>query len=196
LPSLLFRIATVVVTAGGSVPTLLELDDPSWLPAVLITVVLLAAAVVVTLDIRSWLADQPNTFSSDEEIRDFMFDWISQDGRVSIFTRDMSWAQQEGRIGELLTAKAEHGELTICLPRRIPLTDHLETHGAHVYIYRELDYAPVSRFTVVRAGRDDAEVAIGRRLHGVHTISTYSRGTHSAFALAEDLLAIVERINA
>lgn len=196
MPSLLFRIATVVLATGAAVPTLLELDDPAWLPAVPITVILLAAALVITLDIRTWLAGRPSRFNSDETIRDFMFDWISEDGRVSIYTRDMSWAQPEDRIAELLKAKAERGELTLCLPQRIALTDQLEAHGASVYTYGNLNYAPVSRFTVVRAGREDAQVAIGRRINGVHTISTYSRGEHSAFALAEDLLAFVERINA
>jgi hypothetical protein len=193
---LLFRIATVVIATGAAVPTLLDLDEPNWLPAVPITLIILAAILVVTLDIRSWRAGRPSRFGSEDAIRDFMFNWISQDGRVTIYTRDMSWAEKEDRIAELLEAKAERGELTLCLPKRIALADRLETHGASVCTYSKLDYAPVSRFTVVRAGREDAQVAIGRQIDGVHTISTYSRGEHSVFALAEDLLAFVERINA
>ena len=196
MPSLLFRIATVTIAVGAALPTLLELDEPAWLPALPITLLSLAGALVITLEVCRWRANRPTRFASDEAIRNFMFDWISQDGRVCIYTRDMSWAQHEDRIAELLTQKSERGELTLCLPQRIPLTDRLEADGARVYTYSNLDYAPVSRFTVVRGGREDAQVAIGRRINGVHTISTYSRGEHSAFALAEDLLAFVERINA
>lgn len=195
MASLLFRIATVVIATGAAVPTLLELDEPDWLPAVPITLLIVAAMLVITLDIRSWRGARPSRFSSEDAIRDFMVEWISQEGRVCIYTRDMSWAQQDDRVSELLQTKAERGELTICLPKRIALTDRLENKGASVYTYSKLDYAPVSRFTVVRAGREDAQVAIGRQIDGVHTISTYSRGEHSAFALAEDLLAFVESIN-
>ncbi len=195
MPSLLFRSATVVIAIGAAVPTLLELNEPSWLPAVPITLLLLAGVVVIALEVRMWRGDRPSRFTSSEAIRRFMFDWISQDGRVCIYTRDMSWAQEETQITELLKQKAGRGELTLCLPHRIPLTDRLEADGARVYTYSNLNYAPLSRFTVVRAGREDAQVAIGRSIKGVHTISTYSRGEHSVFALAEDLLEFVERLN-
>jgi hypothetical protein len=193
--ALSFRIAAILLTAGGTIPTVLLIKKPVWLAPVLVFAVLLLTASVVLSELRAWRRSKPMQYPTPEKIRDFMFRWISTEGRVVIHTRDMSWAGQEARIAELLRAKAESGELTICLPHRIPLTDDLEQIGAHVLTYARLGFEPRSRFTIVRHGREDAQVAIGRQVHGVHTIATYSLGEHSVFALAEDLVEFVERIN-
>ena len=113
------------------------------------------------------------------------------EGRVAVFTRDMSWAG-DAKIAQLLDAKAKRSELVICLPTHIPLTRELEALGAEIYTYQGLGYAPKSRFTVVRFERGDARVAIGRQIGGVHTIETFSVGEHPVFALAEDLVEITD----
>lgn len=65
--------------------------------------------------------------------------------------------------------------------------------GARIATYPDLSYVPLSRFTLIRHGRQDTEVAIGRRIRGVHTIETFGPGIHPAFALAEDLVEFVLR---
>jgi len=112
-----------------------------------------------------------------------------------IHTRDMSWASSEQRIVDLLRTKARNDELTICLRQRTTVTSALESLGATIVTYDKLGFVPQSRFTVVRAGREDAEVAIGRSIKGVHTIATYSNGEHSVFALAQDLINVATKVN-
>jgi hypothetical protein len=193
---LIFRISVAALTASGCVPAILQINDPTWLAPVMITVLAGLLVTVTGSEVKSWRASRPKRYETPEKIRDFMNDWISQEGRVAIYTRDMSWAQQEERILRLLNRKASAGELTLVLPRHIELSRRLEARGATVYTYPGFEYEPKSRFTVVRFGREDAEVAIGRQISGVHTISTYSAGHHSAFALVEDLLELIRRAGA
>lgn len=65
-------------------------------------------------------SSQVHAFKTTAEINDYMYNWISKGGRVVIFTRDMSWAS-DARIKDLLLRKAELEELSICVPKKIPL---------------------------------------------------------------------------
>src|SRR5206468_672153 len=48
-------------------------------------------------------------------IKRYMLNWIEHGGRVAIWTRDMSWAQNP-ETRRLLTEKARRNELILCLP--------------------------------------------------------------------------------
>ena len=187
------QAAVTVVTAVGCVPTLSAIDKPAWVAPVLIVALLALVAVALFSEYSAWRELRPKLYPTADKIRDFMYEWIGKEGRVTIYTRDMSWAQQEERIRVRLREKATNSELVICLPQHIPLTCELETLGATVHTF---DYHPSARFTIVRTGREDAQVAIGRNLDGDHAISVYSAGRDSAFALAEDLVDVITRASA
>jgi hypothetical protein len=194
--SLGFRSVVAVLTAVGCVPTLLSWKHPTWCAPAALAVLLILVLVVVVLDVRSTLAGRPDRYRTDAEIRAFMFKWINSEGLVTIYSRDMSWAPQEQRIMDLLERKARNNELTICVPAKVPLTDRLAALGAEVHTYEKLGYQPRSRFTVIRTGRQDACVAIGRSLGEDHVIETFSAGEHPAYGLAEDLIAMTTRLSA
>src|SRR5207249_10642646 len=118
---------------------------------------------------------------------------ISRGGRVAIFSRDMSWVQDD-EMRTLLGAKAHKNELHICLPQRIPLCDDLERQGAHIHVYPQLNYTPLSRFTIINKSRSDAHLAVGRAIEGKHLIEEFSLGEHPAFFIADDLIEVVMRL--
>ncbi|HEU4703080.1 MAG TPA: hypothetical protein VFS37_11420 [Conexibacter sp.] len=192
---LIFRVAVIAVTFGGCVPTFLEIEEPRWAAPALIAALGLLVAIVVWHEIRVWLRERPARFRDDVKIRRFMQRWIAREGRVTIYTRDMSWANDEQQTLELLTEKARRNELCICLPRQIEITRRLEQQGATVHTYEALERAPTARFTIIRHGRQDAQVAIGRSVDDVHTISTYSLGHDPAFGIASDLIEFLTRFD-
>jgi len=105
----------------------------------------------------------PKRCATDAEINDYMFRWISKAGRAVVFTRDHTWALRDGRIKELLLAKAKSHELTMCLPKHTDLTRELKTAGAEILVYERLKYTPKARFTIIKDGRGaEAQVAIGK----------------------------------
>jgi hypothetical protein len=192
---LIFRIAIIVISFGGCIPTFVAVKKPSWVAPALIAVLGVAVAIVCWHEVRTWLRERPARFREAVKIRRFMQQWISREGRVTIYTRDMSWANDEQRTLQLLSEKAERNELCICLPRQIALTRRLEAQGATVHTYEALAHAPSARFTIIRHGRQDAQVAIGRSEDDAHTISTYSLGHDPAFGIASDLIDFVTRFD-
>ena len=192
------RLLLISGTVASIVALLLNLDPKpdEWSGfevslGVLAVVGLAGLAFVETRDV---LAKTPRSYKGDQEIRDYLYSWIGTGGRVVIFTRDMTWVSDD-RMVRLLSAKAEASELTICMPEATSLTNNLAERGAQIVTYSELDFVPRSRFTIVRSGRADAEVAIGRTIDGLHTIEEFRVGEHPAFALAEDLVELARRIS-
>ena len=104
-----------------------------------------------------------------------------------IFSRDMSWADDEA-TRQILLEKAERNELTVCVERSIPLTDELRQSGARIVTYESLGHVPRSRFTIVDFDRDGARVAVGVRVQDKHVIQEFRSGHHPFFAVAEDLV--------
>jgi hypothetical protein len=142
---------------------------------------------------QDYLKNKPKLCKNKKEIRDYMYKWISNGGRVVIFTRDMSWVSDREMI-DMLNNKARGNELTLCLPNRFPLVNELERAGASIIEYSNLNYTPRSRFTIINYGRDDAKVAVGKRLTiNKHLIEEYSIGEHPYFNVANDLINILER---
>ncbi len=133
----------------------------------------------------------PRFYKNTKGIDSYMYRWISQRGRVVIFTRDMSWANSK-QIRDLLFEKARNRELEICLPKQTPLGKELLDVGADIYTYSSFNGTPYSRFTIIRYGKDDARIAIGRNVDGVHRIDEYSYGLDPVFSIAYDLVRLVK----
>ncbi|ARD47797.1 hypothetical protein [Sporosarcina sp. P33] len=124
-----------------------------------------------------------------------MLQWISKGGRVTIFTRDMSWANKDKEIKELLFKKAINNELIIIIASNIGLTKKLENDGATIYTYEELGYTPNSRFTIVRTDRIDSKVAIGKERNGKHFIEEFDSSDGYPFHIANDLTNFLIKFN-
>jgi hypothetical protein len=124
--------------------------------------------------------------------------WVSDNVHARWYERALgNLREREPRsIKALLCEKAAKQELILCLPRPNDLSRELETHGAYVATYQSLGLVPEARFTIARVGQQDAEVAIGRRVDGIHRIEVFGNGTHPAFALAEDLVRFAEAVRA
>jgi hypothetical protein len=116
--------------------------------------------------------------------------WVSQPGRVVIFSRDMSWARADS-VRNVLVGKADRGELTVCLEHEVQLTNELHNHGANIVTYGHIGHVPRSRFTIVGFEREGARVAVGVADNGRHVIQEFQSGAHPFFAVAEDLVKLL-----
>lgn len=124
----------------------------------------------------------------------YMRDWIEHGGRVAIWTRDLSWANDE-TSKELLLRKAENGELVIFLTAPTSLTEDLDAAGAEVYHYGAPEAeSPRSRFTIANYERDGGSVAVGRALRDTHVIDEFHIGDHPAYHMAEDLARLARSV--
>jgi hypothetical protein len=169
-------------------------DLPWWAVGLLLCAIFFFVVLVV-LEFLDRRGHRVYTRTDTEGIRRYMHDWIAHGGRVAIWTRDMTWAQNAESL-RLLTEKARRRELILCLPELNELVIELKAAGAEVCAYgaKHLE-SPASRFTIALFGRDGSRVAVGRAEGDTHVIDEFSRGDHPAFHLAEDLIALVRSLS-
>jgi hypothetical protein len=163
---------------------------PWWALALLFIAASLFIALVV-LEVLSYRRRHVYAKTDTDGIKKYMHDWIHHGGRVAIWTRDMSWANNTD-TRTLMLEKASRGELILCLPESNAFADQLAAAGAEVCPYgSDLLESPSSRFTIIFFGRDGAQLAVGRAQGDTHVIDEFNAGSHPAFYLAEDLITLV-----
>ena len=165
--------------------------QPAW-HIVALTVVGLIYLLFAASELYAYFKNRPKRFSLDKphKIKKYMQKWIQRGGQTVIFTRDMSWADEE-QILSTLNEKANRNELTVCIQNEIPLALTLKQRGANVVPYSELGHVPRSRFTIIDFEKDGARVAVGGAVNNKHVIQEFRNGEHPFFAVAEDLAKIL-----
>lgn len=186
---------SVTVVSFASLFGLVLLFRPPEEPITALQGLLFGVAICLlfaTIGLQIWyyFKTKPKSMAKESQIRDYMYKWISQGGRVAILSHDMSWVRDK-EMKDLLRNKARDNELCLCLPVGIELSQELEGEGAEVHTYPELQYVPQSRFTIINKGRMDAQVAVGRRYGERHMIEKFSVGEHPIFSVADDLVNLI-----
>ena len=132
-------------------------DLPLWATALLVSAVFFFIILLV-LEFLDYRGHRVYAKADAEGIKGYMHEWIKHGGRVAIWTRDMSWAQNPETHG-LLTEKARRQELILCLPESNEFSTELERAGAEVCAYgATLLESPASRFTIAFFGRNGSRV--------------------------------------
>lgn len=152
----------------------------------------LLAAIAIWVDVKDFRERPVKYFKGPDAVRRYMYHWINNASSVAIFSRDLSWVSTDD-MRNLLRQKARDGELHLFLPEEIRISEELQTLGAEVYYYGNIDYVIRSRFTMININRNDTRVAIGRAQEGKHQVEEFSELTDPAFNLSQDLLEIVKR---
>lgn len=167
---------------------------PLFLMGVLISLSVIMFILSIIFEIKT--IKKPGLYCENEkEINDYMINWIQKGGRVIVFTRDMSWAQHDITVKDMLLRKSKNNELSIILAEKSEFISELEENGANIYTYGELNYTPTSRFTIVKRGRIDSKVAIGTEKDGKHYIEEFSQNDGYQFPIANDLANILIHYN-
>lgn len=136
------------------------------------------------------------TYSKEDAagIKAYMRNWIGGSGQAVIWTRDLSWADDD-KTKNLLKDKARNGNLTVCMPKMTDLGQALKDAGANVWIYGRPSFkTPASRFTIAHYGNGGSQVAIGRATGGIHVIEEID-ANNPALHMATDLAHLAELLH-
>jgi hypothetical protein len=171
-----------------------EQEQSTWKIGITVICIILILAIVWELVDHMRSSPTRYRFFKERRIRRFMRLWLSSGGRAVVFTRDMSWANEDN-VRDVLFEKAERQELTICIEHMIPLAQELQQRGANIIAYGELEVVPRSRYTIIDFERDGARVAVGGAVGKAHVIQEFRSGQHPYFAVAEDLAKILVAYN-
>ena len=192
---LIISIVLACISVSAAIFPLIQFyEDVQWW--VVISITLSAMFAIGALALVIMQSDAPTRVYKVEDksgIRNYMFQWIQNGGRVAVWTRDMSWVDDD-EMKRMLREKAESKELIICLQREIDNSAYLERYGADVATYGEA-YSPASIFTIVNFERAGSRVAVGRRMGNFHIIQEYSADEHPAFHMAYDLVRLTRDQN-
>jgi hypothetical protein len=101
----------------------------------------------------------PIKCSNEEKNIEYMCNWISTDGEVVVFSRNLSWVKDD-KVAAVLKSKGN--ELSICAENDSKLLSEFRKAGVNVYLYGELGFKPVSRFTIIRANKSGKQIAIAQ----------------------------------
>lgn len=195
----LIQRLVALVASFASMAGLLVIFLPSpqnlpWWALTLIVIATIAFIILVVLEFTDHANRQVFDQTDEAGIQQYMHSWIMNGGRVAIWTRDLSWAQN-AQTKPLLIDKAHRGELILCLPEMNKIAEDLSKAGAEVCAYGvDLLELPTSRFTIAFFGRAGSKVAIGHADGNTHIIDEFSAGAHPAFQIAEDLITLVRSL--
>jgi len=186
--------ASLASIVGLLVPFLPPARDLPWWAVALSVSAVFFFVVLIALEFLNRGSRRVYAKADADGIKRYMHNWIEHGGRVAIWTRDMSWAQNP-ETRTLLTEKARRHELILCLPTLSDLAATLADAGAEVCAYgATLLESPASRFTIVFFGRDGSRVAVGRAEGDTHVIEEFGAGGHPAFHLAADLVSLARAL--
>lgn len=174
---------------GVIVPLLVSSNAVTWWVVALIVAFFILMVLTTIIVLKSETTTRVYRADDEKGIRNYLIHWIKSGGRVAIWTRDMSWADDDD-MKELLRLKAQSQELIICLPHETDTTEHLSSCGAEVVAYGAWD-SPITSFTIANYNRAGSRVAIGRRRGNLHIIQEFSAAENSAFDMAHDLVRLV-----
>jgi len=194
IQKLFVLVASFASMAGLLLAFLPSPKDLPWWAVGLVVLATFLFVVLVVLEFFACRGRRVYAKADTEGIRRYMHAWIEHGGRVAIWTRDMSWAQNP-KTRRLLAEKARRSELILCLPELNALATELAAAGAEVCAYgaRHLE-SPASRFTIAFFGRAGSRVAVGRAEGDTHVIDEFSSSSHPAFHLAEDLITLARSL--
>ena len=154
--------------------------------------VLNVAAII--WELISYFHSAPKRFrlTRQDKIRRYMIKWLRSGGRTVTFTRDMTWV--DATVQQILLAKAQRHELTMCIEHPLPIADALQREGAEIISYGELGVVPQSRYTIIDFEKHGARVAVGGAVGHHHVIQVFRDGEHPFFAVSLGLSASIKRL--
>lgn len=161
-----------------------------------VIIIIIISVILTFISILRIFSDvNANAYRSELDINKYMYEWLNNNKRAIIFSRDMSWANRDEKIIHTLIKKAKDNELTLILAKRTSLVKRLEEEGAEFINYSHLGYIPKARFTFVNFGSMDEKVAVGKKdENNIHRITEYVPADGPIYYLARDLVSIMMKL--
>lgn len=162
--------------------------------------IIMILALVVVLGMAVYflfIKKDTKTYKSQEEINEFMKNWIKTNGVVKIFSRDLSWLDDE--MYGVLQAKGEDLYLYVEKENEKIKKILQMNPESKIYFYEDIGFTPSSRFTIIHANKDEKQIAIAikeqkgyRNLEHEIYISRDSAIDKKMLSLANDLMNCIE----
>ena len=195
----IFGKVIVAIANGCSILSLIAFPDmPLWLR---ILIAIFATLCVICLVWQAVNTNKRNeiTCKSDEEIKSVMRKLISQQGKVCIMRRALSWIDED----TFATILKKKDSITIYAEIENEKTSLLRKNGISVKLYGKYGFTPKTRFSIIRYGRANPQISIadaqsnirkGKTLHRIYQTSEGNQDDSYIVSLANDMINMMEKV--
>lgn len=188
------KISSLIVESFLTVIALFS-DIPEWSKNIIgVFIVVYFIYTLIRLK-KIYDTHTKNIFYKSNEIKEYMKNWVNNDGHTVIISRDLSWVNLNGDTYNILLAKAKKHELSIILKKHSQCAYELKKSGAEIYDYSEIDFTPENRFTFIHYGRSNPRLAIGYQDGDARIIKEFDKSGAIEYSLAEDLCTLLKKVS-
>ena len=137
-------------------------------------------------------------FETDEQINQFMKEFIAKGSVVDIFSSKLAWVAGDKSVKDFLIEHLSKGnEIWVYLPKLNATARDLQKVGMKVVTYGALDIEPTCRFTLINRDAAGSRVlAVGSGVKPQFRIREFTDWEHpKVVAMARDLTAILRGVS-
>lgn len=85
--------------------TIVFQSDLNWFSFIIMIVIVVSILIAIFSIIRTFREVKANAYYTTTDINQYMYYWLKNNNRAIIFSRDMSWANEDQKIIHILKRK-------------------------------------------------------------------------------------------
>ena len=177
---LVFNIVSAITRFCSIVSLISFLQLPVWLKIIILVIVLACAGYIVWFSVVSSRKNEI-VCHTDEEIKAEMKKLISQQGKVCIMSRDLSWV--DDNIFTAIIKKKD--SVSIYAEKENEKVKRLRENGAKIKLYGRHGFVPETLYSIRK----------GKQEHKIYQTTTENQCDGYILSLARDLTNLMEKVS-
>lgn len=191
-----------IVSAIGVFCSIISLltftETPIWVKIIIVVVAIICLLVLLVLGIKSNMKNNI-ICDSEDKIKAEMKKMLQEQGKIVVMSRSLGWVDDE----ILVATGRKKDRLIVYAEKENDITKKLKDQGVIVRLYGRTGFIPKTRYTIIRYGRNDAQVNVAKtqsriRLHRfkhiIHQTSSTEECDDYVVSLAIDMVNLMEKV--
>lgn len=191
-----------IVSAIGVFCSIISLlafsKTPIWVKIIIVVVAIFCLSAMLILGIKN---NMKNSIicDSEEKIKVEMKKMLQEQGKIVVMSRSLGWVDDE----ILVATGRKKDRLIVYAEKENDITKKLKDQGVTVRLYGRTGFIPKTRYTIIRYGRNDAQVNVAethsriklhRFQHIIHQTSSAEEYDGYIVSLAIDMVNLMEKV--
>lgn len=195
---LIGQIASAIGVFCSIISLLTFSKTPIWVKIIIAVVAIFCLSAMLILGIKNNMKNNI-ICDSEEKIKVEMKKMLQEQGKIVVMSRSLGWVDDE----ILVATGRKKDRLIVYAEKENDITKKLKDQGVIVRLYGRTGFIPKTRYTIIRYGRNDAQVNVAEthsriRLHRfqhiIHQTSSAEEYDGYIVSLAIDMVNLMEKV--
>lgn len=195
---LIGQIASAIGVFCSIISLLTFSKTPIWVKIIIAGVAIFCLSAMLILGIKNNMKNNI-ICDSEEKIKVEMKKMLQEQGKIVVMSRSLGWVDDE----ILVATGKKKDRLIVYAEKENDITKKLKDQGVTVRLYGRTGFIPKTRYTIIRYGRNDAQVNVAEthsriRLHRfqhiIHQTSSAEEYDGYIVSLAIDMVNLMEKV--